>query len=111
MNLPFVKSRFTKINQPRSFGYIPRYYDPLKEDLNQRVEGIKKDYGVSEVTSEETSELQMRARFQRKIEETRGGGNNGSKRLFRSLIILGGLVGLAYYLIVNMDRFLSYLLN
>jgi len=38
---------FFKINKNRRFNYIPRYYDPGKEELEERIRDIEIEMGVS----------------------------------------------------------------
>ncbi len=39
---------FFKINRNRRFNFIPRYYDPQKENLEKRIKSIEQEMGVKE---------------------------------------------------------------
>ena len=39
---------FFKINKNRRFNFIPRYYDPRKENLEKRIRSIEQEMGVKE---------------------------------------------------------------
>ena len=39
---------FFKINKNRRFNFIPRYYDPQKENLEKRIRSIEQEMGVKE---------------------------------------------------------------
>ena len=39
---------FFKINKNRKYNFIPRYYDPRKEDLEERIRSIEREMGVKE---------------------------------------------------------------
>ena len=39
---------FFKINKNRRFNFIPRYYDPQKENLEKRIKSIEQEMGVKE---------------------------------------------------------------
>ena len=39
---------FFKINKHKQFDFIPRYYDPQKEDLEKRIRSIEQEMGANE---------------------------------------------------------------
>jgi hypothetical protein len=39
---------FFKINKNKRFNFIPRYYDPRKEDLEERIRSVEREMGVKE---------------------------------------------------------------
>jgi hypothetical protein len=39
---------FFKINKNKRFNFIPRYYDPRKEDLEERIRSVEREMGVNE---------------------------------------------------------------
>lgn len=45
---------FFKQNKPRGFNYVPRYYDPVKEELEQRRKAWSKDSSSAGATEDGT---------------------------------------------------------
>jgi hypothetical protein len=39
---------FFRMNKPRHFKYVPRYYDPEKEEREERIGRIKEELGLSD---------------------------------------------------------------
>ncbi len=39
---------FFKINKHKQFNFIPRYYDPQKEDLEKRIRSVEREMGAKE---------------------------------------------------------------
>lgn len=124
MKIPFVKSKFTKVIQPNRFDYTPRYYDPVKADLDERVSELKRQYEKesnqetaeeaaeegAEAQFDETKELEMRVKFQKRIEQSRTTGGVMSSGV-RFIIILGLVLTLGYLLFTNLDGILRVLLR
>ena len=46
---------FFKQNKPRGFNYVPRYYDPVKEELEQRRKAWSTDSSPADAAGEEPS--------------------------------------------------------
>ncbi len=46
---------FFKQNKPRGFNYIPRYYDPVKEELEQRRRELARERAAKQAASAETT--------------------------------------------------------
>ncbi|MBN1182980.1 MAG: hypothetical protein JXB49_11875 [Bacteroidales bacterium] len=83
---------FFKQNKHKQFNYIPRYYDPQKEELEERIRQIEAEEGIRpEGYTPGIRKGQMRNYYERN-KHTR---NYSSIRL---LIIAGLLVFIAYYL-------------
>ncbi len=112
MKIPFIKSRFTKIIQPNQFGYIPRYYDPVKADLEERVKDIKAEHGITdeETSDEKNRELEIRAKFKKRVEQSRV-SNGVMSSSVRIIVILGSILVLGYFLFSNLDGILRVLLK
>ncbi len=47
-----LRSIFFRRREPRKFNYKPRFYDPRKEEQEQRVERIKQELGMTDDTQE-----------------------------------------------------------
>ena len=120
MKIPFVKSKFTKVIQPNRFDYTPRYYDPVKADLDERVRELKRQYekesnqqpaeSAEESKFDQTKELEMRIKFQKRIEQSRTTGGVMSSGV-RFIIILVLVLTLGYFLFTNLDGILRVLLK
>jgi len=39
---------FFRMNKPRHFKYVPRYYDPEKEEREERISRIKEELGIGD---------------------------------------------------------------
>jgi len=100
----FSKIKLVKVHQHRRFDFTPRYYDERKERLQKREEEIAKELGL-EGTENKRREINFRAKL-----DVDGGiaGHRRraqSKSNIRLVIILVGLLAVAYYLIRSMDVF------
>lgn len=82
MKAPFLKSRFFKLSQPKSFRYMPRHFDEEKE----RLENMKK-YGRSNISFH----FKMRKQQQ-------------SKSSVRLILILSVLLYLSWYFLSDILR-------
>lgn len=96
---------FFKTPKHQKFNYIPRYYDPQKERLNEIIRQAKGD-GVSDT---EAAKARISGSFRR-----RSGGYQSSTKGFRSrsnillLAIIVVLFGLTYVLLtVYLPDFIS----
>jgi len=91
MNIP----RFFKIPRHRQFNYQPLYYDPNKEEREERNREIKRDLGLTDEKREYRPTIRrgsMRAYFK---------GNKRSERNsnIRLVLIIIFLLFLAYFLL------------
>ena len=89
--------RFLHTPKNKQFNFKPRYYDEQKEELDKRVEQIKKEMGVSDddpqkpyVSSIKKGE--MRGYFKKNVEQKR-------KSSLRFIIILIVLFAIVYFLL------------
>jgi hypothetical protein len=92
-NLPsFFPSR-----RPKIFNYIPRYWDPEKEEREQRIREIEKEMGMHEGEAYVPTirKGQMRSYFHRKSTKRERASN------IRVLILIILLVFVAYYLFLR----------
>lgn len=67
-----------RLPQHKRFNYIPRYYDPVKEDIANRTERIKKELGVS--TEENKSTVHELHQFRSRLSEVYGKRQRAEKR-------------------------------
>jgi len=85
---------FFKINRNRRFNFIPRYYDPQKENLEKRIKSIEQEMGVKEGEAYRPSirKGQMTNYFNRKKGKAQKQSN------IRLIIILLVLFLISYFL-------------
>ena len=85
---------FFKINKNKQFNFIPRYYDPQKEDLEKRIRSIEQEMGVKEGEAYRPSlrKGQMRNYFRGKKRKAQKQSN------IRLIIILIVLFIISYFL-------------
>jgi hypothetical protein len=92
-----------KTKKPKQFEYKPLYYDPVKEELMQRVNAIKKETGQLKESTEE-SDIVRQARITSAFQNNRSIRQNSSSGLMqnqtvRIAIIATILAAIAYYII------------
>ena len=114
-------SLFTKAPQHQRFNYTPRFYDPVKEELEQRESRIKKELEKERGVETEDTTASYRTRiagsFQaaRKRSKQPGGTNVAMTRLFILLFITIFLIAFlefgrpALYMFVLFIPFYLYL--
>ena len=85
---------FFKINKNRRFNFIPRYYDPQKENLEKRIRSIEQEMGVKEGEAYRPSlrKGQMTNYFNRKRDKAQKQSN------IRLIIIFIVLFLISYFL-------------
>jgi len=92
---------FGKRPKHRSFGYIPRYYDPEKEELQQRLNLYKQ----SELPADGNTELakqRIRGSFRRNSRASSEATKIANKKSnMRLLMIIATLLLITYYFINN----------
>ena len=81
----------------KKFNYIPRYYDPQKEDLEERIRSIEREMGVKEGEAYRPTirKGQMGNYFNRKTRKSQKRSN------IRLIVILLVLFFIAYLFIYN----------
>lgn len=93
---------FGKRTKHRSFDYIPRYYDPEKEELEARLKQYKKTDTPSEGNDTELAKQRIRGSFKRNSrassEATKIANRKSNMRL---LMIIATLLLITYYFINN----------
>lgn len=92
--------RFFKQAGHRRFNYSPLYWDPDKEDREQRIRAIKQEMGV-EVELGRTPSTIKRGSFRRNVSSSkiRSRASRDSNR--RLLLIVAVLLLLAYILVIR----------
>ena len=89
--------RFFKIPTPKRFNYNPIYWDPGKEDREQRVRAIKQEMGIDVELGKKSSTITRGSFRQNTTSKTRSRANRDSNR--RLILIVIVLLLLAYILL------------
>lgn len=87
-----------RLPQHKRFTYVPRYYDPIKEDIVNRTERIKKELGIS--VEESTQYVPKLGNFRSRLAEVYGKRQRAEKRpMLIQLFIAVLLLMLMYWLL------------
>lgn len=81
----------TKIPQHQKFSYAPRFYDPIKEDIEQRTERIRKEMGRNPTSSYQSS---FQHAFGRRSSENR---KSNITQLVIIMLLMVTIFGYIYY--------------
>lgn len=102
-----IKIGFGKRVKPKSFGFIPRFYDPVKEELNERLAKYQETDDASVQVDQLKSRIKsgMRQKF---YGDPNIRSNVERQSNIRLLFIIITLF-LISYVILKSDRFLSML--
>jgi len=87
--------RFIKITGHKQFNYSPRYWDPEKEEREERIRRIKQEMGI-DMPSDPNRTTIRRGSFRQAAQKTKVKATRSSN--IRLLIILAVLLLLAYLL-------------
>lgn len=87
--------RFIKLPGHKQFNYSPRYWDPDKEELEERIRRIRQEMGV-DVPSDPNRSTIRRGSFRQATQKTKVKATRSSN--IRLLVILVVLLLLAYLL-------------
>ena len=90
--------RFIKLQSHKRFEYSPRYWDPEKEEREERIRQIKQEMGI-EVPGSPNRTTIKRGSFRQAHQKTRVKATRSSN--IRLLIILAILLFLAYLLFLR----------
>lgn len=85
--------RFIKLPRHKTFNYSPRYWDPEKEEREERIRRIKQEMGI-DVPSDPTRTTIRRGSFRQASQKAKVKATRGSN--IRLLIILAVLLAIAY---------------
>ncbi|MFH0762021.1 MAG: hypothetical protein V2A67_11015 [Bacteroidota bacterium] len=90
-----------KIDKPKKFTYIPRFYDARKEELNNRIEDIKQETEQGENPDQYVSHIKgrMRARHDALYGPTGKAKKGLIGRRLVTLIYVGLVLVIIYYII------------
>ena len=83
--------QFIRVAKYKRFHITPRYYDPVKEDIEMRTQKIKNELYNSKLGNYQSH---IRGSFERKVTRE---SNTGFLRLIIFLVIIGSLAGYIYF--------------
>lgn len=86
----------------RRFDYTPRYYDPRKEALNQKIAQYER-----ENNKEETEQYKREITFKSTTDDHWGHSDYKAQAMrsnIRLLVILGVILAVFYYLFIGLDN-------
>ena len=83
-----------KIPSYQRFNYEPRHYDPIREDIDERRERIKKRIQIDKKNGKSYSRERLEGAFTRRISAD---SNAPFLRLIIGTILFGGAVGFLYF--------------
>ena len=88
--------RFFRLAKPKTFNYIPVFYDEREEKLKERVEKVKREMG--EEKTKDYKPLIVRGTMRGYLKKSRSASRYSSLRL---ILIFAILLAIAYYIIVK----------
>jgi len=93
---------FGKRPKHRSFDYIPRYYDPEKEEMQERLKRYKRSENQSDGNNAELAKQRIRGGFRRNSRASSEATKIANKKSnMRLLMIIATLLLITYYFINN----------
>jgi len=89
-------SPLTRLPKHKHFGYTPRYYDPIKEEVQERTRRIQQELQGS---SSDDYESSIAGSFSRKSRNVSQGFTYSSSllQLFIAIVLFGTFVGYLFY--------------
>jgi len=106
MQKSFLKSRFFKLPEHRRFDMIPRYYDEQSERMENKRKEVAKKMGLEENDENLQRKLRIREKFKSQSNRSSLIGKAFWPNI-RLIIIFFILLGLFYYVFINLDVILS----
>jgi len=89
-------SPLTRLPKHKYFGYSPRFYDPIKEEVEERTRRLREELKGS---SSEDYESSIAGSFRKKSRNTPQGFSYSSSlvQLFIAIVLFGTFVGYLFY--------------
>ena len=100
-----IKIGFGNRVKPKSFGFVPRYYDPAKEELEERI----KKYKQSEDTSDNVENMKNRIKTGLRMKHY-GSPDVRTSAVRKSnirLLFIICVLGLAAYLLMSSNKIIA----
>jgi hypothetical protein len=100
-----IKIGFGNRVKPRSFGFVPRYYDPAKEELEERI----KKYKQSEDKADHVESMKNRIKTGLRMKHYGDPGvrNSAVRRSNMRLLLIICVLGLAGYVLMSSNKFIA----
>ena len=86
---------FLKVPRHQKFRFDPRYYDPVKAEIEQRVSRIHREVSEEEESGDDYKQ-RIASSFQRKTYGRRSQASSGVLQFIIMIILFGGFVGYIY---------------
>lgn len=93
-----MRIRFFRLPTYKQFEYKPRYFDPAKEELQERVRRIQREMGQTDAPYVPNIKGQFRAHYNRNSQKVETRSN------LRLLIIFAALLGISYWFLGDVFR-------
>ena len=92
-----------KATQPKGFDFKPRYYDPEKEEFEQRIAAIKAEYAREQgQTTEGVDHSALRGKIRSEwnaVSQRKSANRSANYRV----LLIAGLLALAFYVFLFTD--------
>ena len=102
-----LKFTFFKTREPKRYDYYPRYYDPDKEDLENRIKRAKAELGIKD---DEGNTIRQEIKFKKTVDDNWRQGMVRQSHFsanVRLVVILIALCGLFYYIYSKLDMLIA----
>jgi Flp pilus assembly protein TadB len=96
-------SLFTKTPQHQRFNYVPRFYDPQKEEMEEREKRIKEEIEKEKGVSNEDDPFKHRTRMAGAFQAARKRGNPKGVSMSSTMIRLSILLFLTIFIIAYLE--------
>jgi len=83
---------FLKIPKHQRFRFEPRYYDPVKEEIEQRVSRIQKEISDDD-SIDDNYRQRISSSYQRRTYDRRTPVGSGLQQFMMMIILFGGFIG------------------
>lgn len=89
--------RFTKLPKAKTFQYTPRYYDPVREEMEERA----RERSLRQQNSKDGSRLRIRAGFRRRYPGDNPYAHQVRNQQNRRLVLVVVLLLFSFYLLLT----------
>ena len=100
-----IKIGFGNRVKPKSFGFVPRYYDPAKEELEERIKMYKPSEGTSD--SVENMKNRIKTGLRMKHYGDPGVRTSAVRQSNIRLLFIICVLGLAAYVLMSSNKIIA----
>ena len=100
-----IKISFGNRVKPKSFGFVPRYYDPAKEELEERIKMYKPSEGTSD--SVENMKNRIKTGLRMKHYGDPGVRTSAFRQSNIRLLYIICVLGLAAYVLMSSNKIIA----